>query len=131
ASATEDAMAWDILGETLGRPHVTVAELLDHLGTQRILLVLDNLEQLPEAGRELASRLLTETGAPSLLATSRTPLQIAGEQQYPVAALAIPRAGLRAPSVAEAAQAHSVQLFVQRARMADPRFELSDDNVAE
>ena len=131
SAATEDHMAWEILGETVGRTKVSVDALLDHLRTQRILLVLDNLEQLPESGRELASRLLGETAAPSLLATSRSPLQVAGEQQYPVAPLGIPRADLRALSVSEAAQAHSVQLFVQRARMADPRFELSDDNVAD
>lgn len=131
AAATEDQIAWEILGETLGRTKIPVAGLLEHLRTQRILLVLDNLEQLPQSGRDLAARLLEETAAPSLLATSRSPLQIAGEQQYPVAPLGIPRVSPHPPSVSEAAQAHSVQLFVQRARMADPRFELSDDNVAD
>ena len=57
------------------------------LSSRSILLVVDNLEHLPEAGVEVAAMLAT---APRLqvLATSRSPLRVQGEQMYPVLPLA-------------------------------------------
>jgi predicted ATPase/class 3 adenylate cyclase len=131
SAATDDAVAWRTLSETLGRSNDTETELLDHLRDRNVLLVLDNLEQLPAAGATVVTRLLGATTRLRLLATSRRPLRVAGEQEYPVPPLGLPAAGRATPSVEVAARADSVRFFVQQARLADPRFLLSDDNVAD
>ena len=65
-------------------------QLLDYLAGKQLLLVVDNCEHVL-AGRELLVRLLA--GAPQLkiLATSRVPLGIQGEQLFPLDGLAFPR----------------------------------------
>ncbi len=68
------------------------ASLADYLADRRVLLVLDNFEQILR-GATLVSDLLR--GAPKLviIATSREALHIRGEQEYPVPALAVPELG--------------------------------------
>ncbi|MFL5941702.1 MAG: BTAD domain-containing putative transcriptional regulator [Gaiellaceae bacterium] len=100
--------------------------LAEHLRDRSMLLLLDNLEQLvPDV--ELVAELLA--GAPRLvaLATSRAPLRLAGEHEYPVPPLALPGEG----AGFEALVANdAVRLFAARARAVDPGFELADDNAA-
>jgi predicted ATPase len=131
SAATDDAVAWRTLAETLGRSSDTEVELLEHLRDRKVLLVLDNLEQLPGAGAAAVTRLLGSTVCLRLLATSRRPLRVVGEQEYPVPPLGLPAALHATPTVEWAGRAESVRLFVQQARLADPDFELSDDNVAD
>lgn len=98
------------------------------LREKSILLLLDNLEQLvPHV--ELVARLLS--GAPRLLvlATSRTPLRLAGEQEYPVPPLALPELRAQA-SFEELAANDAMRLFAARAAAVDPDFQLDDRNVA-
>jgi predicted ATPase/class 3 adenylate cyclase len=73
------------LRERAGEP--IASTLIDHLAGRQQLLVLDNLEQiLPAVARDVAQLLV---GAPKVrvLATSRAPLRVRGEQEYPVAGL--------------------------------------------
>jgi predicted ATPase/DNA-binding CsgD family transcriptional regulator len=100
-----------------------VAALQDHAA----LLVLDNLEQVVDGAPALATLL---AGCPRLtiLATSRVPLRLRAERQYPVAPLAVPVATDAALAVI--AQSAAVQLFVERARAIVPTFSLSPANVA-
>jgi predicted ATPase/DNA-binding SARP family transcriptional activator len=96
--------------------------LVEHLRDRRLLLVLDNVEQLvPDV--ELVGRLVA--GAPRLLvlATSRTPLRLAAEHEYPVPPLAVPGS---AASFEEIAASDAVRLFVARARAVDPSFAFDD-----
>ena len=66
-----------------------------------------------------------------MLATSRRPLFVAGEQVYPVPTLGLPDVG-DGPLTAEAAgRADAVRLFVQQARLSDPGFTLDEGNVDE
>jgi predicted ATPase/class 3 adenylate cyclase len=81
--------------------------LADHIGDKRMLLLLDNLEQVIEAAGDL-SELLAETGNARLLVTSREPLRVAGERRYAVEPLA---------------ERDAVVLFLERARAVDPDFE--------
>jgi predicted ATPase/class 3 adenylate cyclase len=81
----------DEIARALGLPPATyvgegLARLTGSLVGRRMLLVLDNVEQLGE-GAEVVGRILD--GAPSVraLATSRGPLRLRGEQQYPVGPL--------------------------------------------
>jgi len=84
-------------------------QLIDHLAGQRVLLVLDNCEHVAHAVAVLAERLLRQTRAVSLLATSRERLGVDGEHVWPVRPLAVSGPG-----------APAVRLFLDRARAADP-----------
>jgi len=70
--------------------------LNEHLRDKSLLLILDNCEHLVAACAELAERLLQAAPGLRLLATSREPLGVAGENSYPVPALTVPDAGQRA-----------------------------------
>jgi predicted ATPase/Tfp pilus assembly protein PilF len=100
--------------------------LTGQLREQALLLVLDNLEQILPAGRDVADLL---AGAPALrvLATSRAPLRLSGEHQYPVLPLPLPRP--TTTRLDELAQNEAVQLFVARARAVDPAFSLDDESA--
>ena len=105
--------------------------LLEALDAKQLLLVLDNCEHLLEACGQLVERMLAETKA-SVLATSREPLGVMGEKQYPVAPLAAPPASLPeddADGLALIARYDAVQLFMERARAGVPAFELTADNA--
>jgi predicted ATPase/class 3 adenylate cyclase len=103
-----------------------VEAVTGYLGDRRALLVLDNLEQLEGAAGVVAGLL---TAAPGLvvLATSRRPLHLQGEQELPVPPLRVPREA----SVEEVAASAAVRLFVQQAGMARPGFALTAANAAD
>ena len=131
AAATEHSMAWTTLADTFGRSGEQTPALLDHLHDRGVLVVLDNLEQLPRSGAPVVSALLGGARGVHVLATSRRPMRLPGEQVYPVLPLGLPDPGLGVPTLEVAARAESVRLFVQQARLADPRFSLTDHNVAD
>lgn len=97
------------------------------IGERRLLLVLDNLEQVIEAAPELAS-LLARCPALRILATSRAPLRIGAEIEYPLRPLALPPAGA-APPVNELERYPAVALFLERTRQARPDFRLTPENA--
>lgn len=101
--------------------------LLDYLSDRSLLLVLDNLEQLGGSVRPVAALL---AAAPRLrvVATSRVPLRLSGEHEYPVPPLPVP--GARTERFEEIAANDSVRLFVARARAVEPLFALTDTNAA-
>lgn len=101
-------------------------DLARTLATRKLLLVLDNLEQVLGAAPLLADLLAACPGL-TLLVTSRAPLRISGEQEYPVGPLAPPAPDARTRERIAASPA--VQLFVARAAAVDPRFVLTDDNA--
>jgi non-specific serine/threonine protein kinase len=65
-----------------------------------------------------------------ILATSREALGIAGEQIWPVPALTLPGAEVRSPAVERLLESEAVRLFLDRARVQQPKFALSDENAA-
>ena len=91
--------------QTLG----TSDPLADYLRDRSMLLVLDNFEQVAEAAVELAD-VLAASARTRLLVTSRAPLRLEAEHEFPVPALPEPVA---------------VELFVQRARSVRPDFRQS------
>ena len=97
-----------------------------YLADQQALLVLDNVEQLAGAAGVVAELLQT---APQLVivATSRRPLRLAGEHDYPVPPLGLPRGG----GLAEVAGSGAVQMFLQHAQMVRPGFALTPGNAAD
>src|SRR5215217_5950200 len=96
------------------------------LREKRLLLVLDNFEHVLEAAPEVA--VLIETCPKlSVMVTSRAPLRVRGEQEYPVPPLELPASTI-APSVEELVGSASGRLFAERAREASPTFELTPHN---
>ena len=91
------------------------------LARRKMLLILDNLEQLIDCGPALV-RLLQATPGVTILATSRVPLHISGEHRRAVRPLPVPSP--EAP-IETLAGNPSVKLFVQRAQTVDHEFALT------
>ncbi|MBA2425433.1 MAG: hypothetical protein H0V58_08750 [Actinobacteria bacterium] len=81
-------------------------DLIDHVADKRLLVLLDNFEQVVEAA-PIVSSLLAGTPNAKVLVTSREPLHVEAEQRYPVEPLPEEDAGL---------------LFVERAQAVAPGF---------
>ena len=64
-------------------------KLVEHIGNKCFLLVLDNFEQVNQAGPQVAE-LLAKAPRMSVLVTSRSPLRVYGEREYPVPPLGVP-----------------------------------------
>jgi predicted ATPase/DNA-binding XRE family transcriptional regulator len=106
-------------------PHETLSAYLQE---KRLLLVLDNFEHLMEAAPEVAE-LLSSCPDLTVLITSRAPLRLRGEREYPVPPLDVPDPS-RVPDVEEIVDAPAARLFVERAQEASPTFELTVTNAA-
>jgi predicted ATPase/class 3 adenylate cyclase len=102
--------------------------LIGHLSPRRMLLVLDNFEQVIAAG-PVVGELLTAASRLTVLVTSREPLGIIGEQVFPVPPLGLPDGGARL-GIEELRGVDSVALFLQRARSVRPDFDLTPGNAA-
>jgi non-specific serine/threonine protein kinase len=103
------------------------ATLQAALRDRRLLLVLDNCEHLPAAA-PLVGELLAACRGLTVLATSRAPLHLYGEHQYPVPPLALPDlARLRDPHALT--EIPAVALLVERARAVRPDFRLTPQNA--
>ena len=115
------------LGEIIDRP--LQDELVDRLRDRRMLLVLDNLEQVTEAAAAVA-QLLSDCPGLTVLATSREPLHVRAEQLFPVLPLALPPEDHGRVTAAAIRDVAAVRLFVDRAHVVRPEFEVTDDNAA-
>lgn len=93
-------------------------QLLGYLSTRRLLLLLDNFEQLTE-GAPLLRELLEAAPGLRLVVTSRERLGLHGERLFPVRGLSTPGAGA---GHAGPESSDSVQLFLQGARRVEPGF---------
>lgn len=102
--------------------------LTEYLRDKRLLLVLDNFEQVVEAAPQLA-QLLAYAKHVKMLITSRTLLRLSGEYDFPVPPLALPNPK-RLPPLTELAECDAIRLFVERAMAARPGFELSEANAS-
>lgn len=133
ASVRDPALVVPAIAQELGvrvsgrRP--LLAHLKAFLASRRMLLVLDNFEQVVEAAIEVAD-LASAVPSLSILATSRERLRLSIEHTYLVPPLALPAA--REPAVLErVAETAAVRLFIERAQTVQPDFALSNANVQE
>ena len=101
--------------------------LVDRLSVEQTLLILDNCEHLVAAAASVASELVNRTDALVVLATSREPLGITGEHPYPVPTLDSPEAGNG--DYESSSESPAVRLFVDRASVARPGIQLSQDDA--
>jgi len=100
-----------------------------HLRSRQILLLLDNLEHLLAAAPRI-QRLLDDAPQLAILATSREPLRLRAEREFPVDPLPLPQEDSRV-SLSEALAAPAVRLFLERAQAVKPSFALDAHNVTE
>jgi len=117
APITDASLVLQTIADALEVPETAdepVAALAAHIGGREQLVVLDNFEQVQAAALDVGA-LLTATTGLRVLVTSRVPLRLSGEHEYPVPPLPIDDA---------------VKLFADRARALDPGFAVGDTNVA-
>jgi predicted ATPase/class 3 adenylate cyclase len=104
--------------------------LVDHLRSQRALIILDNCEHLTEECARLAEILIQQCPNLRILATSRETLGIPGERTMRVSSLTLPGRN-EAVSIDNYTEYDSINLFLERARTANPDFIIDQGNVEE
>lgn len=126
AQAVVDSMG---IRDESGRPPETV--LASYLADRSLLLVLDNCEHLIDACAELVSELLRAAPELRILATSREPLRVPGEQMFDVPPLTIPDPGkdLAEGDFLQHEQYEAVALLYERAAAAVPGFTGDGDDA--
>ncbi len=131
-TATGSSGIWTGIAEALGAPggsqRPAREQVLELVTARPVLLVLDNLEQIPDADLVVVD-LLNAGRDVRVLATSRGPLHLVDEQQFPVGALPIPEPD-PGRGLADLRRG-AVELFVQRAQLVRPGFGLTRENVAD
>src|SRR3984957_149291 len=98
--------------------------VLAHLADRQLLLILDTCEHLIDACAMFAEAVIARAPRVTMLATSREPLDVSGENACPVAPLPVPRrydAGTPAGT--------AVELFIQRASAAVPGYAFTPDDL--
>jgi predicted ATPase len=113
--------------ESAGR--TTLEAVAEHVGDSARLLILDNFEHVLPAGQGVRDLLLECPGL-KVLATSRSALSLTGERVFRVEPLSLPALS-NVHTVDDARGCDAVALFADRARVANPAFELTDANVAQ
>jgi predicted ATPase len=130
-ATTDPAMVAAAIARALGVREVTgesvLARLSAHLRHQHRLLVLDNFEQVLDAGPTLEA-LLAECPRLQALVTSRVALRLRWEQEVPVPPLGLPGPRPTVPLDGLAATP-AVALFIERAHAVRPGFALWEDNA--
>jgi non-specific serine/threonine protein kinase len=110
-------------------PSGPAAEMLAGvIGERDLLLVLDNFEHLLPAA-PLLTNLLTACPCLTILVTSRARLRLSGEHDFPLAPLAFPDLATL-PRVDELSSYGAIQLWVERAKAANPAFSITAANAA-
>ncbi len=102
--------------------------VLEHLRGKRVLLVLDNFEQLMPDGGPVISNLLRDTTEVKAVVSSRAVLRVYGEQELAVGPLRVPDVKAL-PSLAALSQFEAVRLFIDRAVAAKHDFQVTNDNA--
>jgi predicted ATPase/class 3 adenylate cyclase/Tfp pilus assembly protein PilF len=131
ATLTEAELFFSAVAETLGVKETGEQplgeSLKDYLGQRRLLLVLDNFEQVLEAAPAV-TELLAVTPDLKVLVTSRAPLRLYGEKDYAVPPLSIPDVR-HLPDLKTLSQYEAVRLFIERAKSTKVDFEVTDENA--
>jgi predicted ATPase len=128
AGLTDPALLVATIGAALGVREADGASVDAALRARRLLLVLDNLEHLFPDAAPIIAALLAAAPNLAILATSRAPLRVRGEREWPVAPLALP-ASDRLLTTAEVAASPAIRLFMTQAGMAAPTFTLTAANA--
>src|SRR5829696_6514211 len=132
ATITEPELVASTIARALGVKESGEQSLMEslknYLKDKHLLLVLDNFEQVLE-GAPLVGELLGACPNLKVLATSRIPLKLYGEQEYPVPPLSLPDPRVM-PPLEVLTHYEAVKLFVERARAAKADFEVTNENAS-
>jgi predicted ATPase/DNA-binding CsgD family transcriptional regulator len=131
AAIWDPALVPSAIARQLGLQDSRDRPLLEHLASylrdRTVLLVLDNFEHLVSSADQVAELLATGSGT-RIVVTSRSPLRLTGEQEFPVPPLAVPDPATTAsPEVL--AQCESTMLFLTRAKAVAPDFTVTDKDA--
>jgi non-specific serine/threonine protein kinase len=133
ATVRDPALVLPTVAQSLGirerQDTPLAAQLATALHDRRLLLVVDNLEQVLDAAVEVAA-VLASCPFLTVLATSRSVLRVSGERVVVVPPLALPSSEARA-SLFDLAHTESVALFLERAIAAAPEFAFTAANAAD
>ncbi|HET6988412.1 MAG TPA: adenylate/guanylate cyclase domain-containing protein [Kribbella sp.] len=124
ASVTSEQVMWTSIAEVLDMPPHERRRIVAYLAQRTLLLVLDNLEQLPGADK-IVAEIIEGAAHVKVVVSSRRPLGLVGEYQHSVPPLMVPY------DEALAEKSAAVELFVQRAQAVQSGFTLTPDNVAD
>jgi predicted ATPase len=142
----DPALVAPTVARTLGladsKARTAIDLVSDHIGDGHVLLVLDNFEQVVAAGTDVAT-LLRRCPNLRCVVTTRIPLRVSGEQEYPVPGLPAPPdlshlselerlnlpRDIRELDVTALTQFEAVRLFIARATSVKPGFTVSNDNA--
>jgi predicted ATPase/DNA-binding winged helix-turn-helix (wHTH) protein len=116
-----------VLGQQITLDESGLTSLLQLIKHQHLLLLLDSCEHLIEQAAELVTRIVAGALGVRVLVTSQEPLHIDQEQIFRLDALTVPAS----PDASDALDFGAVQLFVARARAADPKFTLDQGNASD
>jgi predicted ATPase/class 3 adenylate cyclase/Tfp pilus assembly protein PilF len=131
ATLTEAELFLPAVAETLGVRETgdqqLVESLKDYLSKRKLLLLLDNFEQILGAAPAVKELLAAAPGL-KMLATSRAPLGLYGEHEFPVPPLTLPDFK-RPPPLERLTQYEAVGLFVERAQAVKPDFTITNESA--
>jgi predicted ATPase/DNA-binding CsgD family transcriptional regulator len=115
--------------DLMAQPDIPLTEQLSrYLRPRQMLLLLDNCEHVLAETARLVSGWLAAAPALQVLATSRAPLHVRGEQILAIEPLPLPAGAAAAPDALEKNEA--VALFVERSRATQPAFHITESNAA-
>lgn len=126
ASIADGALVPSTVAQALGIHESPGIPLVDSLCRQlkrrQLLLLLDNCEHVRSECAALSAALLRAASGVTLVATSREPLQVAGERVYALSPLSLPESGASTEAIA---RSEAVQLFVERSQRQQIGFALT------
>jgi len=130
AAMADASLVPSVIAHSLGVAEAGGQPILDtlkeYLRAKELLLVLDNYEQVIGAGK-VVSVLVAASPQLKVVVTSRAPLRVRGEREYPVPSLSTPKPPL--PQLHVLSQYDAILLFLQRAQDVRPGFEITNKNA--
>jgi predicted ATPase len=117
-----------ILGIAEQQGQTALEALNNAIRKKTLLIVLDNCEHLIEASARIVEALLNNAPGLIILASSREALGVNGELARYVTSLALPNIN-HLPKTQQLFHYEAVRLFVERVKLVQPHFLLTDDNV--
>jgi predicted ATPase/class 3 adenylate cyclase len=131
SSLTDPALVPSVVARTVGVAEEAGRPILqgvkDHLRDKDLLMVLDNFEQVAEAG-PVVEEVLTAAAKLKVLVTSRIALSLRGEQEFEVPPLEPPDLE-RLPDLLTLGRFDAVRLFNERALAVSPQFRITEQNA--
>ncbi len=131
APLSDPGLVASAIAHALGVREVAQQPIVDslkrYLREKRMLLLLDNFEQVLDAA-PLVAELLTAAPGLKVLVTSRATLHLYGEHEFAVPPLALPERG-KLPPLERLTQYEAVRLFIDRAQAAKSDFAITNANA--